>query len=171
MPLRDFTLAALLTAKRSDQGQMSKKQAVQLFGISNAVVDIHANVAHDFLEQIDAAPGSMTLIDKARAREIHGLMGPATEMSGDSVANTIAGFANLGGRAAYIGEVRDNQLGEVFVHDMQSLGVDVADSARKGLSVRCRARRSGWKPGGPITTRADLTRLSMIGHPGKMGSK
>jgi fructokinase len=46
-------------------------------------------------------------------------------MSGGSVANTIAGFANLGGRAAYIGRVRDDQLGEIFNHDMRSLGIDV----------------------------------------------
>jgi sugar/nucleoside kinase (ribokinase family) len=52
-------------------------------------------------------------------------MGPATEMSGGSVANTVAGFANLGGKAAYIGRVNDDQLGEIFVHDMRSLGVDI----------------------------------------------
>jgi sugar/nucleoside kinase (ribokinase family) len=53
------------------------------------------------------------------------MMGPATEMSGGSVANSIAGFANLGGTAAYIGRVKADQLGEIFVHDMQSLGVDI----------------------------------------------
>ncbi len=98
---------------------------VQLLGISNAIVDVLAHVDEDFLATIGAARGSMTLIDEARAREIYALMGPATEMSGGSVANTIAGFANLGGRAAYIGKVRADQLGEIFVHDMRSLGVDV----------------------------------------------
>jgi sugar/nucleoside kinase (ribokinase family) len=53
------------------------------------------------------------------------MMGPATEMSGGSVANTVAGFANLGGSAAYIGKVRDDQLGRIFNHDMRSLGVDI----------------------------------------------
>lgn len=99
--------------------------SVQLLGISNAIVDVLANVEDDFLDRIGAPPGSMTLIDEARAKEIYSMMGPATEMSGGSVANTVAGFANLGGRAAYIGKVRDDQLGEIFVHDMQSLGVDV----------------------------------------------
>ncbi len=98
---------------------------VKLLGISNAIVDVLAHVEDDFLQKIDAAPGSMTLIDEARAREIYEQMGPATEMSGGSVANTVAGFANLGGSAAYIGKVRDDQLGEIFVHDMRSLGVDV----------------------------------------------
>mgnify|MGYP001823287874 FL=1 len=53
------------------------------------------------------------------------MMGPATEMSGGSVANTVAGFANLGGAGAYIGKVRDDQLGRIFNHDMTSLGVDI----------------------------------------------
>jgi sugar/nucleoside kinase (ribokinase family) len=98
---------------------------VKLLGISNAIVDVLAHVDEEFLQKIDAPPGSMTLIDEARAREIYEQMGPATEMSGGSVANTVAGFANLGGNAAYIGKVRDDQLGEIFMHDMRSLGVDV----------------------------------------------
>lgn len=96
-----------------------------LLGISNAIVDVLAHVDEDFLARIGAARGSMTLIDEDRAHEIYAMMGPATEMSGGSVANSIAGFANLGGSAAYIGRVRADQLGEIFVHDMQSLGVDI----------------------------------------------
>ena len=64
-------------------------------------------------------------IDKDRAKEVYSMMGPATEMSGGSVANTVAGFANLGGAGAYIGKVRDDQLGRIFNHDMKSLGVDI----------------------------------------------
>jgi sugar/nucleoside kinase (ribokinase family) len=98
---------------------------VQLIGISNAIVDILAHVDDEFLNSIGAPLGSMTLIDEQKAHEIYNKMGPSTEMSGGSVANTVAGFANLGGSAAYIGRVRDDQLGDIFVHDMQSLGVDV----------------------------------------------
>ena len=98
---------------------------VQLVGISNAIVDILSHVDDEFLRKVGAPPGSMTLIDADRAHEIYGMMGPATEMSGGSVANTIAGVANLGGEVAYIGRVRNDQFGEVFVHDMKSLGVDV----------------------------------------------
>ena len=97
----------------------------QLLGISNAIVDVLAHVEDDFLVRIGAAPGSMTLIDEQQARAIYDMMGPATEMSGGSVANTVAGFANLGGDAAYIGHVRDDQLGDIFNHDMRSLGVDI----------------------------------------------
>jgi sugar/nucleoside kinase (ribokinase family) len=92
----------------------------------------------------------MNLIDERRAHEIYEMMGPATEMSGGSVANTIAGFANLGGRAAYIGRVRDDQLGEIFNHDMRSLGVDIrlspaadgAPTARSHIMITADGQRT-----------------------------
>jgi len=100
-------------------------EPTQLLGISNAIVDVLAHVDSEFLDMIGAPLGSMTLIDETQAHEIYSKMGPATEMSGGSVANTIAGFANLGGSSAYIGKVRDDQLGSIFNHDMTSLGVDI----------------------------------------------
>ena len=99
--------------------------SVQLLGISNAIVDVLSHIEDDFLDKIGAVPGSMTLVDLDRAREIYSMMGPATEMSGGSVANTVAGFAILGGSAAYIGRVKADQLGGIFNHDMRSLGVDI----------------------------------------------
>jgi sugar/nucleoside kinase (ribokinase family) len=119
--------------------------AIRLLGISNAIVDVLSHVDDDFLERIGAPPGSMTLIDEDRAHEIYGMMGPATEMSGGSVANTVAGFANLGGAAAYIGRVNDDQLGEIFVHDMRSLGVDVRLPPRPATAptARCHVLISG----------------------------
>ena len=99
--------------------------STQLLGISNAIVDILAHVDDDFITDIGAVPGSMTLIDQNEAKDIYSRMGPAMEMSGGSVANSVAGFAVLGGDASYIGHVRDDQLGEIFNHDMRSLGVDI----------------------------------------------
>ncbi len=105
----------------------------QVLGISNAIVDILTHVEEQFLKDIGAPKRSMVLIDEQRAREVYFKMGPATEMSGGSVANTIAGIANLGGSAAYIGRVKDDELGRIFVHDMRSLGVDVRlEPAREG---------------------------------------
>ncbi len=98
---------------------------VSVLGISNAIVDVLAHVDDEILTEIGAPKGSMTLIDQEQAEKIYALMGPATEMSGGSVANTIANLANLGGKSAYIGCVADDQLGRIFVHDMQALGVDV----------------------------------------------
>lgn len=124
--------------------------SVQLLGISNAIVDVLAHVEDDFLENIGAVPGSMTLIDKEQARELYAQMGPATEMSGGSVANTIAGFANLGGTAAYIGKVKADQLGTIFNHDMRSLGVDIrlqaaaegAPTARSHVLITANGQRT-----------------------------
>ena len=106
-------------------------QSLQLLGISNAIVDVLAHVDLDFLDKVGVPRGAMTLIDEARAHELYDMMGPATEMSGGSVANTVAGFAILGGSASYIGRVKDDQLGEIFVHDMRSLGVDVRTAPAK----------------------------------------
>jgi sugar/nucleoside kinase (ribokinase family) len=113
--------------------------SIDLLGISNAIVDILAHVDEEFLSSIGVPRGSMTLIDEQRSRDIYERMGPATEMSGGSVANTIANFASLGGRAAYIGRVKADQLGEIFVHDMRALGVDVRLSPSQGGAPTARS--------------------------------
>lgn len=100
-------------------------RSTQLLGVSNAIVDILAHVEHEFLDELGAEPGSMTLIDAERAQQVYQMMGPATEMSGGSVGNSVANFARLGGQAAYIGRVAEDQFGAVFEHDMSSLGVDM----------------------------------------------
>lgn len=92
-------------------------------GIGNALVDVLAHVDDAFVEQHGLAKGTMSLVDGARADELYALMPPAIEMSGGSAGNTIAGVASLGGRAAYIGRVGDDQFGDVFRHDMSALGI------------------------------------------------
>ena len=124
--------------RASTQGPVHMADKVKLLGISNAIVDVLSHIDDDFLARIGAPPGSMTLIDETRAHEIYDMMGPATEMSGGSVANTVAGFANLGGATGYIGRVNDDQLGEIFVHDMRSLGVDVRLEPRPARSATAR---------------------------------
>ena len=91
-------------------------------GIGNALVDILARVNDDFLAENRVEKGVMTLIDTARAAELYARMGPATAISGGSGANTIAGLAMLGSRAAYVGKVRDDQLGAIFAHDLRAQG-------------------------------------------------
>jgi sugar/nucleoside kinase (ribokinase family) len=76
-----------------------------------------------FLNQESITKGGMTLIDEGRAKQLYRSMGPAIEASGGSVANTMAGIASFGGNAAFIGKVHADQLGEVFTHDMRSVGV------------------------------------------------
>jgi sugar/nucleoside kinase (ribokinase family) len=98
---------------------------VNVLGIGNAIVDVLSRVDDEFLATIGAEKRTMTLIDEDRAIEVYKMMGPGVEMSGGSVANTIAGVASLGGSAAFIGRVADDQLGRIFNHDLQTLGVDV----------------------------------------------
>jgi len=98
-------------------------QTLDVVTIGNALVDVLAKTDDGFLEAHDIPKGSMTLIDERRALEIYGAMGPAVEVSGGSAGNTAAGIASLGGKAAFFGKVRDDQLGSIFTHDIRAAGV------------------------------------------------
>jgi sugar/nucleoside kinase (ribokinase family) len=93
-------------------------------GIGNAIVDVLTQADDAFISDHGLEKGAMTLIDTETAEKIYGDMGSAVEVSGGSAANTIAGLANLGARAAYIGKVAKDQLGEVFAHDIRAAGVN-----------------------------------------------
>jgi sugar/nucleoside kinase (ribokinase family) len=94
-----------------------------VLGIGNAIVDVISRTDDDFLAKQNMHKGTMALIDEARAAAIYDAMGPAVEVSGGSAANTIAGVASLGGRAAFVGKVKDDELGRVFAHDIRAAGV------------------------------------------------
>ncbi len=96
---------------------------LDVLGVGNAIVDVLAEADDAFLAAEGIAKGGMTLIDTARATALYGRMNPGIEVSGGSAANTMAGIASLGGKCAYIGKVADDQLGEVFVHDIRAIGV------------------------------------------------
>jgi len=98
-------------------------------GIGNAIVDVLAQAEDALLVRERLAKGSMTLIDAARADALYAAMGPAVEVSGGSAANTMAGLASLGARAAYVGRVRDDALGTIFRHDITAAGVDFTTPA------------------------------------------
>ncbi len=97
--------------------------SIDVVGIGNAIVDVIAHADDAFLAQEALVKGTMTLIDAERAEALYAMMGPAIEVSGGSVGNTMAGLASLGGRGAYIGKVRDDFLGEVYRHDITAIGV------------------------------------------------
>jgi sugar/nucleoside kinase (ribokinase family) len=105
--------------------------SIDVVGIGNAIVDIIAQTDDSFIRANNLNKGSMTLIDADRASELYARMGPAREISGGSCANTMAGIAALGGKAAYIGKVRDDQLGQVFRHDIRATGVRFDTPAAK----------------------------------------
>lgn len=91
--------------------------------IGNAIVDVIARVEDNFVSRHGLVKGSMNLIDEARAEQLYGDMGQAIEVSGGSAGNTAAGVASLGGKTAYFGKVKADQLGSIFRHDMRAQGV------------------------------------------------
>jgi sugar/nucleoside kinase (ribokinase family) len=97
--------------------------AFDVLGIGNAIVDVISRADDAFLAQHALTKGSMMLIDEARAETLYAAMGSAIEVSGGSCGNTMAGVASFGGKGAYIGKVRNDQLGVVFGHDLKAIGV------------------------------------------------
>jgi len=97
-------------------------KAFQVVGIGNAMVDVLSNTTDAFLSEHGVQKGIMQLIDMDRAVELYSHVGPAREVSGGSAANSIAGVAGLGGRTAYVGKVKDDQLGAIFAHDLRAQG-------------------------------------------------
>ncbi len=106
----------------------------QVVGIGNAMVDVIAHADEDFLARAGIEKGIMQLIDMERAVALYGMIGPAEEVSGGSAANTIAGIAQLGGRTAYVGKVKDDQLGTIFAHDLRAIGADYDTPPARGAS-------------------------------------
>ncbi|QGN55194.1 adenosine kinase [Novosphingobium sp. Gsoil 351] len=103
-----------------------------VIAIGNAIVDVMAPAEDATIERLGLAKGGMTLVDTARAQELYDAMGPAKEISGGSAANTLAGLAALGAKCAFIGQVADDQLGEVFAHDVRAGGIAYATPMRAG---------------------------------------
>lgn len=98
-------------------------ETFDVLGIGNAIVDVLAHTDDRFLGNHGLRKGTMTLIDEARAEAIYSDMPAGVEISGGSAANTVVGVASLGGSAAYIGKVFDDQLGRIFRHDIRAAGV------------------------------------------------
>jgi sugar/nucleoside kinase (ribokinase family) len=112
---------------------------IDVVGIGNAIVDVLAQADDSFIATEKLAKGTMALIDEDRARALYERMGSGIEASGGSAANTIAGIASLGGKAAYIGKVADDLLGKVFAHDLRATGVRYETAPLQGgpATARC----------------------------------
>jgi sugar/nucleoside kinase (ribokinase family) len=119
--------------------------SLDVVGIGNAMVDVLARIDDSFLAAQGLTKGTTALIDAARAESLYQQMASGIEMSGGSVANTIAGIASLGGSGAYIGKVRDDQLGSVFAHDLRAIGVrfETPPSTEGPATARCLVLVSG----------------------------
>lgn len=102
---------------------MTNPARFDVVAIGNAIVDVIARTEDAFITERGLIKGGMQLIDTAEAESLYAAMGPGVEVSGGSAANTLAGMAMLGNRCAFIGQVADDQLGQVFTHDLRSVGV------------------------------------------------
>lgn len=111
---------------------MTGTRRVDVVGVGNALVDVVSQESDAFLEKFEMVKGSMALIDTERAQLLYDAMAPLTMVSGGSAANTVAGVASFGGRSAFIGAVADDELGEVYHHNLESLGVHTALAVRTG---------------------------------------
>jgi sugar/nucleoside kinase (ribokinase family) len=107
--------------------------------IGNAIVDVLAHTDDAFLVAQSLAKGTMQLIDEPRAESLYGIMGPAIVVSGGSAANTAVGLASLGAKAGFVGKVRDDELGRLFSHDLNAMGVqfEVEPAGSGPATARC----------------------------------
>jgi sugar/nucleoside kinase (ribokinase family) len=105
---------------------------LDVLAIGDAVVDVIATASDSFLAKEGLVKGSMQVLDADGAARLYAQMRQARETSGGSAANTMAGIAALGGRAGFVGQVADDQLGEIFVHDIRALGVEFLTPPRSG---------------------------------------
>ncbi len=99
---------------------------IDVVGIGNALVDVLSHESEEFLARHNLIKGTMALIDKEQADVLYDEMAVAVEISGGSAANTMVGISSLGGSAAFIGRVHDDQLGAIFAHDLRASGIKVS---------------------------------------------
>jgi sugar/nucleoside kinase (ribokinase family) len=102
--------------------RFNNSAVLDVVGIGNAIVDVLVQTEDFFLNQHGLQKGGMALIDESQAEALYQASGPGQETSGGSVANTMVGIAQLGGRTGFIGRVRDDQLGTIFSHDIRAVG-------------------------------------------------
>src|SRR5262245_50300789 len=119
----------MVSVRRIAWSAVPARARYDVVGIGNALVDVIAHADDAFLDEHRLIKGAMTLIDTDRASELYRALGSAVEMSGGSAANTMCGVASLGGRAAYIGKVSHDDLGAVFGHDLNAVGVSFRPGA------------------------------------------
>jgi sugar/nucleoside kinase (ribokinase family) len=131
----------IIRAQQNLFGEIAHMTATKyaVLAIGNAIVDVISDADDAFIETQSLNKGGMTLIDADRAQTLYDAMGPGREISGGSAANTLAGLAKLGHSTSFIGQVANDQLGDVFAHDVRAGGIDFTVAAREGEppTARC----------------------------------
>jgi sugar/nucleoside kinase (ribokinase family) len=139
---------------------------LDVVGIGNALVDVLSYEHDDFLDEHGLTRGAMQLVDAEQADKLYAAMGPATEISGGSAANTMVGVASFGGAAAFVGRVADDELGTVFTHDIRAAGVEFTTPPSTGPGA-------GGTPSGRclivVTADAQRTLNTFLGASAELG--
>ena len=129
--------------------------------VGNAIVDVLAPTPDEVIDEQGLTKGTMRLVESEEAERLYAAMGPGTEMSGGAAANTAVGVALLGGKAAFVGKVADDQLGKVFTHDIRAVGVGFdVPPASNGSTGRCLVM---------VTPDAQRTMSTSLGVAGNLG--
>lgn len=137
---------------------------LDVVAIGNAIVDVLAQCDDQHLQKLGLNKGGMQLIDEPTAERLYGQMGSAVECSGGSAANSMAGVASLGGKAGFIGKVRNDDLGKIFAHDIRAIGVEYnTEAAIEGAATaRCLIL---------VTPDAQRTMNTFLGVSGSLSTK
>jgi sugar/nucleoside kinase (ribokinase family) len=112
---------------------------LDVLAIGNAIVDVIADADDTFLEAQGMHKGAMRLIDENEAKRLYDAMGPGRELSGGSAGNTVAGVASLGLSAGFVGQLASDQLGEIYAHDIHSLGIEFITPLRSDVGATARS--------------------------------
>ncbi|MEC8215228.1 MAG: adenosine kinase [Cyanobacteriota bacterium] len=123
----------------TSEPRFQSSTSLDVVGIGNAIVDVLVQTDDGFLRTHSLQKGGMALIDEPQAERLYKASGPGLETSGGSVANTMVGIAQLGGKAGFIGRVRNDQLGEIFSHDIRAVGArfDTPAATSGATTARC----------------------------------
>ena len=123
----------------TSEPRFQSSTSLDVVGIGNAIVDVLVQTDDGFLQTHGLQKGGMALIDEPLAERLYKASGPGLETSGGSVANTMVGIAQLGGKAGFIGRVRNDQLGEIFSHDIRAVGArfDTPAATSGATTARC----------------------------------
>tara|TARA_Y100000589_G_scaffold145353_1_gene139038 strand:+ start:3104 stop:4117 length:1014 start_codon:yes stop_codon:yes gene_type:complete len=123
----------------ADSSRFQPNASLDVVGIGNAIVDVLVQTEDRFLSERGLQKGGMCLINEQQAEDLYSSSGPGLETSGGSVANTMVGIAQLGGRTGFIGRVRDDQLGSIFSHDIRAVGArfETPAASTGATTARC----------------------------------
>ncbi len=140
-----------------------EQRPYDVLAVGHAIVDVLSHCDDDFVAGHGLQKGTMTLVDRERSAAVYASMGPGVEVSGGSAANTAAGVASLGGAAAFVGKVADDELGRIFTHDLRATGVTYGTEpvASTVGTARCLVL---------VTPDAERTMNTFLGVAGELGA-